>query len=59
VLITSTEFSDKPPYLAWAERAAEVDRRPLPLGHVEMLREPGAIQLAACLELCIGEALER
>jgi thioesterase domain-containing protein len=57
VLITSTEFADKPPYLAWEVRAAEVDRRPLPVGHVEMLREPGAALLASCLEECVEEAL--
>jgi thioesterase domain-containing protein len=57
VLVTSTEFADKPPYLAWDVRAAEVDRRPLPVGHVEMLREPGAALLASCLEECVEEAL--
>jgi thioesterase domain-containing protein len=59
VLVVSTEFADKPPYLAWDVRAAEVERRPLPLGHVEMLREPGAALLAACLEDCVEEALRR
>ena len=55
VLVTSLEFADKPPYLAWDVRAAEIDRRELPVGHVEMLREPGAALLAACLEDCIEE----
>jgi amino acid adenylation domain-containing protein len=59
LLVTSEEFADKPPYVAWDVRAAEVDRRLLPVGHVEMLREPGAALLAACLEECIEEALER
>jgi hypothetical protein len=59
VLVTSEEFADKPPYVAWDVRAAEIDRRSLPVGHVEMLREPGAALLAACLEECIEEALER
>jgi amino acid adenylation domain-containing protein len=60
VLVTSTEFADKPPYAAWALRAAAgVELRRLPLGHVEMLREPGAEQLARCLEECAAEALRR
>jgi len=57
VLVTSPEFADKPPYLAWSVRAAEVDLRALPVGHVEMLREPGAALLARCLEECIEDAL--
>jgi thioesterase domain-containing protein len=57
VLVTSEEFAGKPPYVAWDVRAAEVDRRPLPVGHVEMLREPGVALLAACLEECVEEAL--
>jgi len=58
VLITSTEFEDKPTYPAWKVRAeGGVDRRRLPVGHVEMLREPGAAALAACLDDCIEEAL--
>ena len=60
VLVTSTEFVDKPPYLAWEDRATGgVDLRALPVGHVEMLREPGAALLADCLDRCIVEALER
>ncbi len=58
VLVTSPEFADKPAYAAWEVRAAGgVDRRPLPVGHVEMLREGGARLLADCLEQCIEEAL--
>ena len=57
-LFTSTEFADKPPYAAWALRAGDgVDLRPLPLGHVEMLREPGAALLARGLEECVASAL--
>lgn len=60
LLVTSTEFADKPPYLAWDLRArGGVERRPLGVGHVEMLREPGVAELAACLEDAIGEALGR
>ena len=58
VLISSTEFDRKPTYPAWEVRArGGVDRRRLPIGHVEMLREPGAAQLAACLDECIEAAL--
>jgi amino acid adenylation domain-containing protein len=58
VLVTSTEFADKPPYAAWDLRAlGGVELRALPLGHVEMLREPGAELLARCLEECAEEAL--
>ena len=58
VLVTSTEFERKPTYPAWEVRAlGGVDRRPLPVGHVEMLREPGAALLAACLEECIAQSL--
>jgi thioesterase domain-containing protein len=57
LLVISTEFADKPPYLAWDIRAAEVERRHLPVGHVEMLREPGVALLATCLEECIEEVL--
>ena len=58
VLVTSTEFADKPAYAAWDLRARDgVDLRPLPLGHIEMLREPGAELLARCLEECAAEAL--
>ncbi len=57
-LVVSTEFADKPTYLAWSERATEgVDRRQLPVGHVEMLRDPGAAMLADCVEDLISEAL--
>jgi amino acid adenylation domain-containing protein len=60
VLVTSTEFAEKPPYVAWDRRAGEgVELRPLPVGHVEMLREPGAQLLARCLDECIEEALRR
>ncbi|HVO54231.1 MAG TPA: amino acid adenylation domain-containing protein [Solirubrobacterales bacterium] len=59
VLVTSAEFAEKPAYMAWPERAqGGVERRPLPLGHVEMLRAPGAGLLAECLDRCIREALE-
>ncbi len=58
LLITSPEFEAKPTYAAWELRAlGGVDRRPLPVGHVEMLREPGAGLLARCLEDRIAEAL--
>jgi len=58
LLVTSPEFEDKPTYQAWELRArGGVDRRPLPVGHIEMLREPGAALLARCLEECIGDAL--
>jgi amino acid adenylation domain-containing protein len=60
LLVVSNEFADKPPYRAWPVRArGGVDRRELPVGHVEMLREPGVALLAECLEIYIGEALER
>jgi amino acid adenylation domain-containing protein len=59
VLISSIEFEHKPAYIAWPERAlGGVERRTLPLGHLEMMREPGAVQLARCLDGCIAEALE-
>jgi amino acid adenylation domain-containing protein len=58
VLVTSPEYDAKPAYLAWGARAlAGVERRPLPVGHVDMLRNPGVGLLAECLEDCIGEAL--
>ena len=58
LLITSPEFEAKPTYAAWELRAlGGVDRHPLPVGHVEMLREPGAELLARCLEDRIAEAL--
>jgi hypothetical protein len=56
--VTSSEFAEKPPYVAWGLRADDgVELRPLPVGHVEMLREPGAALLARCLDECIEEAL--
>ncbi len=59
LLVTSTEFATKPAYFAWPERArGGVERRRLPLGHVEMLRDPGARLLAQCLDECIAQALE-
>jgi len=59
VLVTSTEFADKPAYAPWALRAeGGVDRRSLAVGHVEMLRGNGAKLLAACLEECVEEALD-
>ena len=58
VLVTSTEFVDKPAYAAWRLRAERgVDHRPLAVGHVEMLRGRGAKLLAACLEECVEEVL--
>ncbi len=60
VLIVSAEHESKPAYLAWPERAAAgVERLRLPLGHVEMLRDPGARLLAECLDECIARALGR
>src|SRR5262249_33341525 len=57
-LIVSTEFADKPTYPAWEERApGRIDRRQLPVGHVEMLRDPGATILAASVEDAIAEAM--
>jgi amino acid adenylation domain-containing protein len=56
VLVCSSEFERKPAYLAWPERA-EITRLQLPLGHVEMLRDPGAKQLAARLDECIAAVL--
>jgi len=59
LLVTSPEFERKPTYPAWELRAlGGVERRTLPVGHVEMLREPGAELLARCLEERIEEALE-
>ena len=58
VLIASTEYEHKPAYLPWAERArGGLERLVLPLGHVEMLRDPGAALLAECLERRIAAAL--
>jgi thioesterase domain-containing protein len=59
VLIASAQYERKPAYLAWPERAEiGVERHLLPVGHVEMLREPGAALLAECLDRCIATALE-
>jgi amino acid adenylation domain-containing protein len=59
VLVSSPEFAGKPAYAAWALRAeGGVDHRPLPVGHVEMLRGTGAKLLAACLEECVEECLD-
>jgi len=59
VLIVSREFSDKHTYLAWEIRAeGGVERHELPYGHVGMLREPGAAELARCLAERIDEALD-
>ncbi len=55
-LISSAEYADKPAYLAWPERA-RIERCPLPLGHIEMLRDPGARMLAACLDERIAASL--
>jgi thioesterase domain-containing protein len=58
LLVTSPEFEAKPTYPAWELRArGGVDRRALTVGHVEMLREPGAALLARCLEERIREVL--
>jgi amino acid adenylation domain-containing protein len=57
-LITSPEYADKAAYIAWPERAGGgLERHVLPVGHIEMLREPGAAVLARCLEERIAEAL--
>jgi amino acid adenylation domain-containing protein len=59
VLVTSPEFAEKPAYAAWGLRAeGGVDHRPLPVGHVEMLRGDGAKLLAACLEDCVEAVLD-
>jgi len=59
VLIVSREFSDKHTFLAWEIRAeGGVERHELPYGHVGMLREPGAAELARCLAERIDEALD-
>jgi amino acid adenylation domain-containing protein len=58
VLIVSEEFQDKHTYLGWETRAeGGVERHLLPHGHVDMLREPGAGDLARCLSERIDEAL--
>jgi amino acid adenylation domain-containing protein len=57
-LFTSVEFEDKQVYAAWPERAlGGVQRHPLPVGHLEMMREPGATVLAEALERRIAEVL--
>ena len=59
LLVTSPEFEHKPTYPAWELRAqGGVERRTLPVGHIEMLREPGVGLLARCLEEHIEEALK-
>jgi len=58
VLIVSQEFEDKHTYLGWEMRAeGGVERYEIPVGHVAMLREPGAASLARCLAERIDEAL--
>ena len=58
VLIASKQYERKPAYLPWPARAeGGVERHLLPLGHVEMLREPDAALLAECLDRCIATAL--
>ncbi len=58
MLISSEEFREKSSYLGWEARARDGVRRfELPHGHIEMLREPGVADLAACLEERIAEAL--
>lgn len=58
LLVTSMEYERKPAYIAWPERAlGGVERHLLPLGHLEMLREPGAALLARCLDEHIAGAL--
>lgn len=58
-LFTSVEFERKPVYAAWPERAlGGVERHPLPVGHIEMMREPGAAVLAEALDRCIAAALD-
>ena len=58
LLITSREYERKPAYIAWPERAlGGIEQQVLPLGHLEMLREPGAALLARCLDEHIAEAL--
>ncbi|MFL5832747.1 MAG: amino acid adenylation domain-containing protein [Solirubrobacterales bacterium] len=59
-LFTSVEFERKPVYAAWPERAqGGVERHSLPVGHLEMMREPGAAVLAGALDRCIAKALDR
>jgi amino acid adenylation domain-containing protein len=59
VLIASREFSDKHTFLGWEVRAeGGVERHELPFGHIGMLREPGAAELASCLAELIDDALD-
>jgi amino acid adenylation domain-containing protein len=56
---TSVEFERKDLFEVWSERAlGGVERHPLPLGHLEMMREPGAAVLAEALDRCIAKALD-
>jgi amino acid adenylation domain-containing protein len=58
VLVTSPQYERKPAYIAWSERAqGGVEQHVLPVGHIAMLRDPGAAELARCLEERIAEAL--
>ncbi|MGN6816009.1 MAG: hypothetical protein ACTHK3_07990, partial [Solirubrobacterales bacterium] len=58
ILIASREYERKPAYIAWPERAlGGIEQHVLPLGHLEMLREPGAALLARCLDERVAEAL--
>lgn len=60
LLVASSEYHDKLIYPAWEARArGGVERRLLPVGHIEMLRDPGARLLAGCLEEYIAEVLAR
>ena len=55
---TSIEYERKTVFEVWSERAeGGVERHPLPLGHLEMMREPGAAVLAEALDRCIARAL--
>jgi amino acid adenylation domain-containing protein len=54
----SAEFDGKAVFEVWAERAlGGVEWHHLPLGHVEMMREPGAAILAEALDRCIARRL--
>ncbi len=58
VVIVSDEFREKHTFLCWEERAqGGVERHELDHGHVDMLREPGAGDLARCLSERIDQAL--
>jgi amino acid adenylation domain-containing protein len=58
VLIVSDEFREKHTFLGWEVRAeGGVERHELAHGHVDMLREPGARDLASCLSARIEEGL--